>query len=323
MKRNIAVIGCGQLGRRHIQGLGVSEFEIDVHVYDVAKESLETCATFAKEIADDINNLRLLYFEDIETLSVATPIFDLVIISSTAKDRPTDLRTLTSLIKAKAWLLEKPICQSPEELIELIDLTKDEKVWINHFRRVVPWYRNMRVDYFGDQKININFVGPDIGIGCNVSHLIDLVNFLTGEIPVSSDTAGLSDQWHDAKRKGFKEIDGELICHFSAGSTMRVISDNKHNHFTIFGEIVETGNTFVIDEVNGTLTINGKISKLGQLPFQSQLTGKVFDQINQHGYSDLTPFSVAANCYQLVIEALLVHWQSTTGHADDSAVPLT
>ena len=323
MKRNIAVIGCGQLGRRHIQGLGLSEFEINVHVYDVAKASLETCVTFAKEIADDIRNLRLLYFEDIETLSAATPTFDLVIISSTAKDRPTDFRTLTSLIESKAWLLEKPICQSPEELIELIDLTKGKKVWVNHFRRVVPWYRNIRANYFGDQKININFAGPDIGIGCNVSHFIDLVSFLTGEVPVSSDAAGLSDQWHDAKRKGFKEIDGELICHFSAGSIMRVISDDTHNHFTIFGKIVETESTFVIDEVNGRLTINGKMSELGQLPFQSQLTGKVFDQINQHSYSDLTPFSDAADCYHLVIEALLVHWQSTTGNADDSAVPLT
>ena len=208
MKRNIAVIGCGQLGRRHIQGLGVSEFEINVHVYDVAKESLETCGTFAREVADEISNLNLLYFADIETLSAVAPTFDLVIIASTANDRPTDLRTLTSLIQSKAWLLEKPICQSPEELVALIDLTKDKKVWVNHFRRVVPWYRNIRLDYFGGQKININFVGPDLGIGCNVSHLIDLVNFLTGEIPVSSDTSGLSDQWHDAISKGFKEIDG-------------------------------------------------------------------------------------------------------------------
>jgi len=43
MRSNVAIIGCGQVGRRHIQGLGMSSFEINVHVYDVARDSLKGC----------------------------------------------------------------------------------------------------------------------------------------------------------------------------------------------------------------------------------------------------------------------------------------
>ena len=323
MNSNLAVIGCGQLGRRHIQGLGLSSSEINVHVYDVAKESLKTCANFAEEIADDISNLHLSYFEDIESLGAAVSTFDLVIISSTATARPSQIKILKSFIQSKAWLLEKPICQSPDELDELINLTKDMTVWVNHFRRVVPWYQALKMEYFAGQKMNITFAGPDIGIGCNISHLIDLVNFMTGAIPVSADASGLSDKWYDAKRQGFKEIDGEMTLQFSDGSTTRIVSQNELSDLKITGDFPLTGKTFVIEEDKGIVSYNGELIEVGQMPFQSQLTGKLFDQINQQGVSDLTPLPVAADCYRVVISSLLDHWKSTPAGKDDQEVPLT
>ena len=323
MNSNVAVIGCGQLGRRHIQGLGLSLSEINVHVYDVAKESLNTCAAFAEEIGDYISNLRLSYFDDIKTIGNAVSSFDLVIISSTATARPSQIKTLKSYIQSKAWLLEKPICQSPDELDELLDLTKDIAVWVNHSRRVVPWYQALKSKYFAGQKVNITFAGPDIGIGCNISQLIDLVNFMTGAIPVSADVSGLSDKWHDSKRQGFKEIDGEITLQFSDGSTMRVVSQNELSGLQISGDFPLTGKTFVIQENKGIVSQNGKLIEVGQMPLQSQLTGSLFDQINQQGVSDLTPLSVAADCYRVVISSLLDHWQSTPEGKNDQVVPLT
>ena len=59
------------------------------------------------------------------------------------------------------------------------------------------------------------------------------------------------------------------------------------------------------------------------MPFQSHLTGTVFDQIKQQGVSDLTPFPIAANCYKSTIKALLKHWQSTSGNIQDMTIPIT
>ena len=323
MNRNVAVIGCGQLGRRHIQGLGLSSSEINVHIYDVNKESLKTCVTFAEEIADDISNLHLSYFDNIAPLGAAVSTFDLVIISSTATARPSQIKTLKSSMLSKAWLLEKPICQSPDELDELIDLTKDMTVWINHLRRAVPWYQALKKEYFAGQKMNINFAGPDIGIGSNISHFIDLVNFMTCAIPVSVDSSGLSNKWHDAKRQGFKEINGEINLQFSDGSSMRLVSHNDLIDFKITGDFPLTGKRFVIEEDKGIVSHNGELIEVRQMPFQSQLTGTLFDQIDKQGVSDLTPFSVAADCYRVVISSLLDHWQSTPEGKDDQEVPLT
>lgn len=323
MKSNVAIIGCGQLGRRHIQGLGTASFEINVHVYDVAEEALKTCASFAQEISGDIRNLHLFYYDNVKTLGAAVSSFDLVIISSTATGRPSQIKTLKSYIQSASWLLEKPICQSPDEIDELLNLTKDMAVWVNHYRRLVPCYETLKSDYFFGQSMDITFSGPQLGIGCNISHYIDFVNYMTGAIPLKADIAGLSGVWHDAKRQGFKEINGEIKLQFSDGSSMRVISDDKLRGFSVYGFFLPSGKKFLIDEDNGIGTHDGKSFEIGKIPFQSQLTGKLFDQIKKQGDSNLTPLSVAADCYRIVISKLLDHWQSTPEGKHDQEVPLT
>lgn len=323
MRSNVAIIGCGQLGRRHIQGLGLSSFEINVHVYDTSKDSLKTCARFAEEITDDIRNLQLSYFDNIQTLAAASSSFDLVIVSSTATGRPSQIKILKSLLQSASWLLEKPICQSPDEIDELLKLTNDMVIWVNHFRRLIPCYQTLKSDYFYGQSMDVTFSGREVGIGCNISHFIDFMNYMTGAIPVKADISGLSKRWHVSKRLGFKEINGEIKLQFSDGSSMRVISDEKLSGFMISGVFKRSGKKFLIDEDKGIAVHDEELIEIGKIPFQSELTGKLFDQIKQQGECNLTPLFIAANCYRVVISKLLEHWKSTTEGQNDSKVPLT
>lgn len=323
MKKNVAIIGCGHLGRRHIEGLGVSNSEINVHVYDVSELSINTCKTFVEDISDTIHNLEVQFYDSITDVGNAVICFDLVIISTTANQRVALLKKIFELIKSRAWLLEKPICQSPDELYMMIELTKGINIWVNHSRRIVPFYKDINAKFFNGQKLSISFESMDIGIACNISHLVDLVNFLTDELPVRIDTSGLLDQWHDSKRKGFKEINGTLVGEFSSGSKMYVRSGKNLNSFSISGEFINTGKHFIIDENKGQFILDEKIIQLEKIPYQSRLTGKVFDQISLYSKSDLTSFQVAADCYKPVIEALVAHWQSTTGLIEDKIIPIT
>lgn len=323
MQSNIAVIGCGNIGRRHIQGLGLSSSKIKVHVFDIVQDAIAECKVFCNDNVHKISNLEIKFYDMIRELGNAVQFFDLVIVASTATNRPKQLELLFECIHSKAWLLEKPICQSPEELYKLIKITKGLNVWVNHFRRIVPSYKDLKEKYFKGQKINISFSGVDIGIGCNVSHLIDLVNFLTDEFPTYVDTSGLSSEWHDAKREGFKEVDGTLKFKFSSGSTMSITSSKDLKNFKIKGYFIENGKRFVFDETEGLFTLQGKKIQFKKLPYQSELTGKIFDQIKQYGKSDLTSISLAGKCYILVIEALLSHWQSIFGQLKDRKVPIT
>ena len=320
--KNIAVIGCGQLGRRHIQGLGKSNKRIKVHVYDISQESLNICKEFILDIAEEISNLDFVFFDDLKLIGSAVFKYDLIIVASTANQRSTQLGKMVSLMQSRHWLIEKPLSQSPKELDELNSLLPSKGVWINHIRRFIVWHQNLQ-DIFCKKKIHeVVVTGPKIGIGCNVSHFVDLVNFWTSQMPVSVDVSGLNSEWHDSDRFGFKEIDGSIKINFSDGLALLIVSDNSFSNRIIKGTY-DSNKTFAIDENHGTITIDGVKTQVGRMPFQSELTGLVFDQIDQTDRSVLTPYPIAADCYRPVIEALLNHWTSTIDGAGNINVPLT
>ena len=196
-------------------------------------------------------------------------------------------------------------------------------VWVNHFRRETAWHQEIRSNYLCHQTVDVTFEGPDIGIACNISHIIDLINFWNNEVPVSVDCSKLKSIWHNSKRSGFKEIDGELICLFSGGSKVRVVSDTSIAQKKIYGRLISTDTIFNLDEAAGIFSINNVQSVYGRNPFQSELTGGIFDNLCKYNKCDLTPFSIAFNCYRPIINSLLLHWKSTPQGKDDFYVPLT
>ena len=321
--KNVAVIGCGQLGRRHIQGLGKSSQKIMVHVYDIAPESLDFCKAFVTDVAADISNLEFTFYNDLVRLGSAIAKYDLIIVASTADERHTLLGQLISLAQSRHWLIEKPLSQSPAELDKLTAMLPKNGVWVNHFRRVVTWHQNLQL-VFSCKKINqITVKSSYIGIGCNISHFVDLVEYWTSQTPVTVDVSGLDDEWHDSKRPGFKEISGTLRIVFSGGTTLLVVSDDAAPKTIIEGIFGDVNHSFSIDEGEGTVTIDGVKGDDGRLQFQSELTGMVFDDLDQTDSTDLTSYAIAAKCYHPVITALLTHWQGTTAGANKEIVPLT
>ena len=131
--KNVAVIGCGQVGRRHIQGLGNSKLKLAVHVFDNSSKSIENCKIFINEIKDEIENIRFRFHNDLARLGKVVTEYDLTIVASTAKARSEQIKSILTNINSKNFLLEKPLSQSPKELDELVSNLKFSNVWVNNF----------------------------------------------------------------------------------------------------------------------------------------------------------------------------------------------
>ena len=329
MTNNVAIIGCGKHGIRHIQGLGVSNLKINVHIYDSNLNSISKCKNTIKNIKQDILNLSINFYDCLDLLSSKISKFDLIIIATTARNRPELMKKLLKYFESMHWILEKPICQSPDELDSLIDILKNINIWVNYPRRFSSMYQKLKYEFFKCQKIDITFSGFNLGIGCNISHLIDIVNFFTEEIPISIDTTGLSNKWHDAKRISFMDVEGSLKCFFSGGTKMNVISkiektqNENQKKLLIEGKFIDSGKKFKIKEEEGLLLINRKKYQFERALLQSEITGKIYDQIKFDESFCLTPFPLAAECYRLAIKSLLEHWQLSSGNPKDNIVPLT
>lgn len=271
MKKNVGVIGCGQLGRRHIQGLGLSKSDISVHVFDISSSSLEICRSFINGLNLGFSNLDINYYNEISLFARAVENFDLVIVATTANDRPGLIKKLVNNLEVSNWLIEKPLTQSADELDLLLDRLDNKNVWVNHMRRTNPWHIEMKSHYFEDKQIDMIVSGKDIGIGCNISHFVDLVNFWTGELPISVDVSRLAAHWHEAKREGFKEINGKIFIAFSKGSTLVINSENYLGETNFTGKIKSTKTKFSINENKGFITFDDNEPMYGELLFQSQL----------------------------------------------------
>lgn len=324
MKINIAIIGCGNLGTRHIQGLGKSKYKLNVHFYDVSIISLNKCKSFISEHSNELKNIIPIPYHDLSSLISLDIKFDLVIIATTAFKRSNLINFLSKNIRSSAWIIEKPITQSFREIDELLnafELTTNN-VWVNFARREIPWHQEMKFKYFENKRINMKITGKKIGIGSNISHFVDLINFWSDEVPISVDVSGLSNEWYDTKRNGYKDVDGVISVKFSSGSELSIISNDHFQELLIKAELEFDKINYQINEQKGTLRTNGTLIEKGTMLLQSQITGTLFDRIYEQELCNLTPLDLAAENYKKIISALIFHW-NISNNINCETVPIT
>ena len=117
----IAIIGCGQIGSRHLQGLMKLEFPILIDVVDSSEEAIKLAKYRATEIDSIVNSNDIRYFSSITEIEDD---IDLCIIATSAKVRLKVLKLLLTLKKVKYLVLEKVLFQSIDEYViaqELLD----------------------------------------------------------------------------------------------------------------------------------------------------------------------------------------------------------
>lgn len=136
----VAIIGAGQLGSRHLQGLLKSKSEQVIYVLDPSESSLKISRNRAQEIK---NNHNLLFITDWNKLP---NYLDLVIVSTGANVRSKVVSKLLTDFKVKNLILEKVLFQdlkSYSEINNLINKTKTP-TWVNHPRRMFNHYQEIK-----------------------------------------------------------------------------------------------------------------------------------------------------------------------------------
>lgn len=320
---NVIIFGCGNIGIRHIQGLSKSAHLIKVFAYNPNRHAIFEFKKLYESLSNTASNLKITWFHDLERLLTERTQFDLAIISSTAYERTSTLEKCFENFESKYWVLEKPLTQSSKALKKMHDICGDKKVWVNHPMRSTEWFKRIKSVLQKEGPLTITVAGPDIGIACNCSHYVDLVNFFTGELPVQIDISNLIANWHASKRKGFFETDGELMVTFDNGTRLSVISNDHEKSLLIEGKKVKTGDRFFIDEEAGIAHLPGGVTITGRKDFQSELTGKYIDQLVLRGDCDLPTLELAIRCYSPIIKALTRHWQLVYPNDIRDSIPIT
>jgi predicted dehydrogenase len=304
---NILIIGAGQLGSRHLQGLVQSRLALNVTVVDPASESLALAKLRANEIIFGNQETNISYLQEIKEGVV----FDLAIIATTANVRFRVFQNLISKCSVKNIIFEKVLFQKEEEYIEVEKLLASNNIsaWVNCPRRVFPVYKSLKTLLKNEANFNISVKGDNWGLACNGIHFIDLFSYLTGNSDYHLDRSFLNKKAIDSKRNGFFEVNGTLHGQDDFGNSFNLTCTDEQG-ITVNVSIITPNFEIVIKETDGQVLIkhNGQEHKEPYVPiYQSQLTFLNVEEIVELGSSSLTSFSESKSIHLPFIRSIKQH----------------
>ena len=301
----IALIGAGQLGSRYLQGIASSDLDAELYIVDPSIEAINICYERILEVNPSYNFDKITNLESVDNLPLK---LDLVVVATTANVRWKVISDLLDCDRKVTYaILEKVLFQRENEYAECEALLKLKSVraWVNCPRRLLPIYKELQNVVSG--KLREVFVtGGEWGLASNAIHFIDIVSFISGSDKISSLICDISNPSESiSKRPNFYETVGSII---GTCGDIKFTFSSEHglgtNHII---QLEIDGGSITIDEIaREAHFLKGCSSarKRFEMPFQSNLSGALVENILLHGTCGLTPFSISAKLHLPLIKCL-------------------
>ncbi|PRY13295.1 putative dehydrogenase [Pontibacter ummariensis] len=310
------IIGAGQLGSRHLQGLLKHHVHQKIYVVDPSRKSLETARLRAEEVEHQHEVILTSDWEDLP-LSV-----DLVIVATNAGVRKDIVKKLLQFHEVKFLILEKVLFQDLAAYDEVQDLLRRKRVsvWVNHPRRMACHYQEIKERVSTVQApVTLNVYGGNWGLACNAIHFLDLISYLTDSFIDTIDTGWVDDNLLDSKRVGHVEFTGTIKGVMKDGSQFTVTSSQGEQ--SLLTSFISAGPyRWLVSEGGGNQIVyidpeNDNRGVVTEYPveFQSSLTTKLAEQLFEKGDCDLPTFEEAYHTHVPYIKALVEKYNLLSG----------
>ena len=315
MIKKIVIIGAGQLGSRHLQGIAQSNFDISIEIVEPFESSREVAEERYYQIENRDKVKEIYFYDSIDKLSDK---IDLVIIATGANVRSKIIIELLSKKDVLNIVLEKILFQTIEEykVIEKLLNNTNTLCWVNHPRRMFPFYKSLKEELSEAKQISYNIQGGDWGIGCNGLHFIDHLAYLTNSKDLKIDNKFLDNKIYESKRKGFIEFNGSLIGRLDNNVFSLYASSEKSPIKLNIASDILTAN---IDEAKGKIIISRKNNNWDEesieekiVYFQSELSNILIEDILIKKKCYLPTYKEAMNLHVTFIKSLLDHMEKVT-----------
>lgn len=310
---NIAVIGAGQIGRRHLQALVLMDRPLSVWVVDPSLQSLQSAEHSVKLVKDKKQIHEIRYVPGIKELPC-----DLytVIVATSSLVRRAIIEQLLAEKTVKHFILEKVLFQSLGDYGEIKRKLKEMQVkaWVNCPMRLNPFFRQLKTKLGAAQKVDYRVSGTQLGIGSNAIHHMDLLAYLTDCYHFSMNGYGLNDHITESKRPGFVEFTGTLkgVSDKARISIMSYETGDSPMHIHLSSEQLHCmvrpseGKAWIADADCGWAIKTLPYANL----LQSQLTHHVVRQLLDTGSCELTAYAQSSELHVPLLEALLDKYQT-------------
>lgn len=324
--KNIVIVGSGQLGSRHLQGvLKHNKEKLAVYVLDPSLEALEV----SKERAAEVEHEHELHFitnpEDYPKEA------EVAIVATNSNVREKVAINVLEHIKLKHLILEKVLFQELEAYDRFSQAVSnyDVKIYVNHPRRLTPTYLKIADQIKQIKGRNyFSIVGEFWDLGCNSLHMIDLFVFLSNSKLKSINTDGVDNEIIHSKRKGYVEFTGTITGIMENNDSFALTSfPGERGPLTL--QIATNGNRWFIQEGGTKAFLHlGAENKYAVAQhdffqeFQSNLTTQITNDLLENKGCGLPSYEQAAHTHKIFIEALLKKYNAIT-NLNETKCPIT
>jgi hypothetical protein len=271
MVYRILLVGCGNVGSRHLQALLKIPFPVNIDIIEPNISSKKLGLSRLEEISYN-KKTKIISWHNCYTSKILHS--DLVIVATLSKNRAN---LLIKLIKNghKRILAEKILCQSKNEYEKIIKIckTKQAKIWVNTNPRCFNSYIKLKKLLIKNKPINLTlYSNPKLGLGTNIIHYLDLFSWMNDDYDVTLDGALLNKLLPNKRGKDFVEFSGTVTGHLK-NNAIFVMSFLEQYSNNALVKLSNNLDEFCIDETNQTmLHIKNYNSKLNKFSFEHTST---------------------------------------------------
>lgn len=301
-QRSATLLGCGNIGFRHLQALCRSSLPAMI---TVVEPNADTHQRITRQFADAAASTHT--FELLSALPERVDPVDLLIVTTTAEARRAAIENAVAAGVVRSALLEKVLFQTTGDLEAIGNLLTEHGVntFVNCGRRTFGGYRTLRERWAGRGPVDVHVSGNRFGLGSNAVHFLDLAEFLNHSAISSIDASGLADGSVAGRRPGTVEVFGSLSAGLANGATLTVDCLDA-DPVRIIVTATCAGERAEIDELARTITDSDGTSA----SFDSQNVSETvepYELLLGSRTCDLTPYSDSARQHRFYLDALRGH----------------
>jgi predicted dehydrogenase len=312
--KQILVIGAGQLGSRHLQGLVKYCGKINIFVLDPSIESLKIAQEREKEV---VHNHKVMYTH---SWGILPDFFDLVIVATNSNIRELVIFELLEKHKVRYLILEKVLFQELEayQRVKIILAKHNVITYVNHPRRMFESYLDLKTKLDSESQSVYSVVGGNWGIGCNALHFLDVFIFLSGKKLQNISVHFLENELLESTRKGFVEFSGSLTGNLKDGSFFSITSIKEKASpitVTVFNNeqrfVIQEGGSPQIYELERNNLFNCK-NYVFKIQHQSELTTNIVKELFENGFCSLPTYEESTHTHEIFLKAMLEKYNQIT-----------
>jgi hypothetical protein len=244
-------IGCGELGRRHIQAASQLKGKNKIFIVDPSNDAKTICKAIIDNTKRKNIHTKYQWYSD---LYFKCDNFDLCIISTHAAERAGLVIMAHKLFNINKFLIEKIISNSLGKILELNTYAIKHKlnIWVNCKTRTYEIHKQIKDNIVNSNQscseIHFQCTSGNWGLVTNAIHAIDLFAFFDNTKSLTLKYSKFENNVYITKR-GTYDINGTLFGVSNTLSTL-FIEFNSFSKSPDTYSITTSNGKFIVDHTN-------------------------------------------------------------------------